>query len=82
MARRNRLGLTRSQHACVRLYVAGFSDKEVARKLGRSHATVGTHLDNARFAMGVASRRELFREVLRRAGVVDVSALVDKAAGV
>lgn len=83
MARvRNRLGLTSFQHATVRLYVAGYSEKEIAHQLNLSTSTVGCHIENARDNLGVRTRRELFRAVLKRAGIHDVSALVDKAAGV
>lgn len=79
---RNRLGLTRFQHASVRLYVAGYSQKEIALLLNLSEGTIGCHIDKARSNLGVGTRFELFREILKRAGVPDVPALVDKAAGV
>jgi|tagenome__1003787_1003787.scaffolds.fasta_scaffold20598830_1 DNA-binding CsgD family transcriptional regulator len=54
--RRGLLPLTRRQQEILRYVAAGYSNGQIARRLGISSATVGTHLENVFQRLQVSSR--------------------------
>ncbi len=54
--RRGMLPLTRRQQEILRYVAAGYSNAQIARRLGISAATVGTHLENVFQRLQVSSR--------------------------
>jgi DNA-binding CsgD family transcriptional regulator len=54
--RRGLLPLTRRQQEILRYVAAGYSNSQIARRLGISTATVGTHLENVFQRLQVSSR--------------------------
>lgn len=58
------LRLTDRQRACLELVAAGFTSKQIARKLGISHSTVDNHVLAATQMLGVPDRREAGRQVV------------------
>ena len=60
------LGLTRRQMQVVQLVFAGLHDKAIAVHLGRSRATVRTHLRRAAVRLGADDLVGMVLEVFRR----------------
>lgn len=56
---RRRPDLSRREVELLRVLVNGYSDREIARRLGISHATVRFHLDSLRVKFGTRSRAQL-----------------------
>ena len=57
--------LTAQERECLRLVAEQRSSKEIAQALGISKASVDTYCNRARAKLGVGSRREAARMVLR-----------------
>tara|TARA_R110000751_G_scaffold288076_3_gene393141 strand:+ start:3477 stop:4313 length:837 start_codon:yes stop_codon:yes gene_type:complete len=62
-------GLSAREAAVAELVAAGYSDKEVARKLGVSFPTVRTHLGNVFNKLGSRNRTELAVHLMGRSSV-------------
>lgn len=79
---RNRLGLTPAQHAVLRLSVTGMSERQIARRLRIRLSTVNNHLEAVRAALGSPKTAGLVHVIARRAGLGDMAAAADRAAGI
>jgi DNA-binding CsgD family transcriptional regulator len=59
--------LTRRQRECLQLVSAGFTSKEIARKLSISPSTVDNHLRDATLRLGKRSRVQAARTFIKSA---------------
>jgi DNA-binding CsgD family transcriptional regulator len=59
--------LTRRQRECLQLVSAGFTSKEIARKLSISPSTVDNHLREATLRLGKRSRIQAARTFIKSA---------------
>lgn len=51
--------LTLIQHSCFELLKRGYSDKQIAQKLGKSHRTIERHVSNILCQLGLISRKDI-----------------------